>query len=69
MTIIDPVYAAIVGAAVVFAASRSRRYAWLATTLAVVWLAPDAPLRLLAIAAVAATLHALATERRRWVGA
>ncbi|MEM8705244.1 MAG: DUF4012 domain-containing protein, partial [Actinomycetota bacterium] len=69
LDLIDPIYNAIVGAAVVFAGGRSRRYAWLATTIATVWLAPDLPLRVIAIAAVGAALYALATERRRWLGA
>lgn len=69
LALIDPIYSAILGAAVVFAGGRSRRYAWLATSVAAVWLAPDLPLRVLAIAAVALTMYALATERRRWMGA
>lgn len=69
ITIVDAAYVAAAGATLALAGSRGRRNSWMITALAALWLAPTAPMRIIAALAVALTGWSLATHRRRWAGA
>ncbi|MDW3217883.1 MAG: DUF4012 domain-containing protein [Acidimicrobiales bacterium] len=69
LLLIDVVYTAGAGAALAFAGGRSRRLAWLLSSTIALWVTPSTLGRIVSILAIVAVIHAVATERRRVVGA
>ncbi|MEM7141899.1 MAG: DUF4012 domain-containing protein [Actinomycetota bacterium] len=67
--LVDLVYTGAVGAALVLAAGRSRRLAWIASAVLALWITPHTVGRIIALLAIAAGLYAVRHGRRRLIGA
>jgi hypothetical protein len=67
--LVDIVYIGLAGGALALAASRSRRWAWIISSVLALWLTDTTPGRIAAVLAIALGIYAVQSGRRRSLGA